>query len=42
MVKHATYQKAEFLRVASLSNIDNTVNNNSVFNTNCTGLSTKW
>ena len=32
-VKHATDQKAEPLRAASFSKLDNTVNNNSVSNT---------
>ena len=40
-VKHANHQKAESLRAASLSNLDNTVNNNSIFNTNYTEFFTK-
>ena len=32
-VKHATYQKAESLRAASLSKLDNTIDKNSIFNT---------
>ena len=42
LVKHATYQKAESLRGGSLSKLDNIVNNNSIFNTECPELSTKW
>ena len=34
MSKHATHQRAESLRAASLSKLDNTVNNDSIFNTN--------
>ena len=41
-VKHATHQKAEFLRAASLSKLDNRVNNNSIFNTKYAEFSTKW
>ena len=40
--KHATYQKAESLRGASLSKLDNTVNNNSNFSAKCPEFSTKW
>ena len=32
-VKHATHQKSESLKATSLSNLDNTVTNNSIFNT---------
>ena len=38
-VKHATYQKTEFLRAASLSKLDN---NSSIFNTRYVEFSTKW
>ena len=41
-VKHSTCQKSEPLRAASLSKLDNTVNNNSIFNTKCGEFSTKW
>ena len=40
-VKHATHQKAESLRSVFLSNLDNTVNNKSIFNTKYTGFSSK-
>ena len=40
-VKHATYKKSEPLRAASLSNWDNTVNNNSIFNTKYAEFGTK-
>ena len=42
LVKPATYQKAESLRGASLSKLDNMVNNSSIFNTKCPEFSTKW
>ena len=42
LVQHATYQKAESLRAASLSKLDNRVNNHSIFNTKCSELFTKW
>ena len=42
MAKHATFQKAESLRCASLSKLDSTVNNNCIFNTKCPGFSIKW
>ena len=35
MVKHASCQNSQPLRAASLSKLDNTVNNNSIFNTKC-------
>ena len=41
-VKHATHQKAESLRAASLSKLDKMFNSNSIFNTKYTELSTKW
>ena len=41
LVKHATYQKSESFRGVSLSKLDNTVNNNSIFNTKCLEFSTK-
>ena len=41
-VKHATQQKAETLRTASLSKLEKKVNNYSIFNTNYTKFSTKW
>ena len=40
--KHTTHQKAEFFRSASLSKLDNMVNNNSIFNKTYAGFSTKW
>ena len=40
LVKHATYQKS--LIDASLSKLDNTVNNNPIFNKKCLEFSTKW
>ena len=40
LVKHATHQKAASLK--SLSNLDNTVNNNSIFNTKYAEFFTKW
>ena len=42
MVKHATYQNAESLKAIFLSKLENMVNNNSIFNTKCAELSTKW
>ena len=42
LVKQATYQKAEPLRAPSLSKLDNTVHNNSIFNTRSPEFSTKW
>ena len=42
MVKHATYQKAESLIAASLSKLDNSIKNNSIFNAKCAEFSTKW
>ena len=42
LVKHATYQKVESLRATSLSKLENMVNSNSIFNTNCPEFSTKW
>ena len=41
-VKHVTYRKTEPLRVVSLSKLDNTVSNSSVFNTKCAECSLKW
>ena len=41
-VKHATHLKAESLRTASLLKFDNTVNNNSIFNTKYAEFFTKW
>ena len=41
-VKHATYQKAEFLRATSLLKLGNTVNNNSIFNTKYAEFFTEW
>ena len=41
-VKDTTYQKAESLRAASLSKLDNMVNKNSIFNTKYAEFSTKW
>ena len=41
-VKHATHQKAESLRAASLSKLGNIVNNKSVFNTKYAEFSTNW
>ena len=40
-VKHATHQIVGSLRAVSLSKLDNTVNNNSIFNTKYGGFSTK-
>ena len=42
LVKHATYQKAECLKTASLSKLDNIVNNNPAFNAECAEQSSKW
>ena len=43
LIKHATYQKTESLRAASLSKLDNTVvSNNYLFNTKCPEFSTEW
>ena len=41
-VKHATHEEVESLRSTSLSKLDGTVNNNSIFNTNYAGFSAKW
>ena len=41
-VKDATHLKAESLRTASLLKFDNTVNNNSIFNTKYAEFFTKW
>ena len=38
----STYQKAESPRAASLSNLHNTFNKSSIFNTKCAKLFTKW
>ena len=40
--KHAAYQKADSSRAASLSLLDNTVSNNSVFYKKCAEFYTKW
>ena len=42
LVKQAIYQKAEPFITASLSKLDNTVNNNSEFNTKYEEFSRKW
>ena len=42
MDKQVTYQKVESLRDVFLPKLDNTVNNNSIFNTKCHEFSTKW
>ena len=39
---HNTLQKVQILRAASPSKLENTVNNNSIFNTKCAEFSTKW
>ena len=39
---HYTLQKAQTLRAAFPSKLENTINNNSVFETNCAELSRKW
>ena len=39
---HDTLQKVQTLRAASPSKLENTVNNNSIFNTKCAEFSTKW
>ena len=41
-VKHGTHQKAESLRAASVSNLDNMVNSSSTFNTKYSEFYTKW
>ena len=41
-VKHRSRQNAESLRAASLSKLDNTVNNNSIYNTKYAEFSRKW
>ena len=41
-IKHATHQKAEFLRAGFLSKLENTVNNNSISNTKYAEFSTEW
>ena len=40
-VKHTTHQKAESFRVVSISKLNNIVNSNLIFNTNCAEMSTK-
>ena len=40
-LKHTTHQKAEPLRAASFSKLDNTASN-SIFNTKYSEFSTKW
>ena len=40
--KYAAHQKVESLRAASISKVDNTVNNSSIFNTKYAEFSTKW
>ena len=42
LVKYATYQKVQSLRAAFLSKLDNTKNDNPIFNTKCTDFSIKW
>ena len=39
---HTNHQKAEPLRAASLSKLENTVNSHSIFNTKYTEFSAKW
>ena len=39
---HPTYQKAERLRAASISKLDNAVNKKSIFNTKYAQFFTKW
>ena len=41
-VKHGTHQKAEPLKTASLSDLDNMVNSSSTFNTKYSEFYTKW
>ena len=41
-VKRATHEKAEPLRATSLSKLDNTANNNSIFSTKYAGFSAGW
>ena len=41
-VKHRSPQNAESLRAASLSKLDNTVNNNSIYNAKYAEFSRKW
>ena len=41
-IKHVTHQKAEPLRAASLSKLDNMVSNDSIFNAKYAEFSTKW
>ena len=41
-VRHANHQKTKSLRAAFLSKLDNSVNNNSIFNTKYDELFTKW
>ena len=41
-VKHATHQKTESLKAASLSKLVNMVNSNFIFNTKYAEFSTKW
>ena len=42
MGENSTHQKSESLRAASLSKLDNTVNDNSIFNTMYAEFFTKW
>ena len=42
LVRHATHQNAESLRAASLSKLDNMVNNNFIFHKKYAEFSTKW
>ena len=42
LVNSATHEKAESLWANSLSKLDNTVNNKSIFNTRYAGFSAKW
>ena len=41
-VRHATQQKAKSLRAAFLSKLDNSANNNFIFNTKYAEIFTKW
>ena len=41
-IKRATHQRGEYLRADFLSRLDNTVNNNSIFDTKYVEFSTKW
>ena len=41
-IKHTSHEEAESFRETSLSKLDNTVNNNSIFNTKYAEFSAKW